>query len=197
MEDFELGAVENYLDRLEPIFKRGKERVAFELTFDQSKIKVGAERQSLFVNLSASADKIVQWRIHRAKFQKVLYNAQVGGVHAANLGELELVWGRGCRLASGNPRLGKYIREPPLQNPRPPTQHNVDAIGQWFSQTLEGFSPDDDDMAGGHFLEPLEILRQMPRDFTTGSDYAVERHGGDGFEVVGVQALACQFVRDL
>jgi hypothetical protein len=42
-------------------------------------------------------------------------------------------------------------------------------------------------------FEPLEILRQMPRDFAARANHAVQRHCGDGFEVfhVGVQASAC------
>ena len=67
MEDFELGAIENFLDRSEPIFKRGKERVAFELTFNQSEIKVGAERQRLRVNLRPAADEDVPLGDHRLR----------------------------------------------------------------------------------------------------------------------------------
>jgi len=33
------------------------------------------------------------------------------------------------------------------------------------------------------FFEPLEILRQVPRDFVPRTDNAVQRHRGDGFEM--------------
>src|SRR5947207_11481302 len=124
VDDLELGAVKNFLDRFEPIFKRGKERVAIEFTFNPREIKVGAERQRLFVNLRASANKIVQRRIHRAKFQKTFYDAQVDCGHTADFRKLKLVWGRNCGLASSNPRLAKKTGEFPLEDPRVPAQNN-------------------------------------------------------------------------
>src|SRR5205814_7544495 len=162
----------------------GKERVAFEFTFDQGEIKVGAERQRLLVNLRASANEIVQKRTHRAELQKVFYDPQIARGHTAHFRKLKLVWGRTRRLASRDPGLAKETREFPLQRPWMPTQDNVDAIWQWCAKTLEGFSSDNDHVACGHFLEPFEILRQMPRDFVSRADHPVQRHRGDSFEVL-------------
>lgn len=58
------------------------------------------------------------------------------------------------------------------------------AIGKRLANGLEGFAAHDDDVAGGHLLEPLEVLRQVPGDFVALADDAVEGHGGDGFELL-------------
>ena len=53
-----------------------------------------------------------------------------------------------------------------------PAQDNRRAIRQRFADRLECFAPHHKDLAGGHFFEPLEILRQMPWDSTARSDDA-------------------------
>ena len=58
------------------------------------------------------------------------------------------------------------------------------AIGQGSTDGFEGLAAHDDDVAGGHLLEPLEILRQVPGDFVAVADDPVEGHGGDGLEVL-------------
>ena len=127
----------------------------------------------MLVDLRAAANKIVQRRVHRAEFQKVFDDAQVDRGHAADFGKLKLVGRRRCRLTPRSPRRAEKIGKFPFQNPRMPAQNDVDAIGQRFAETLEGFSSEDDDIAFGHFLEPLEILRQMPWDLAAASDDTV------------------------
>ena len=72
-------------------------------------------------------------------------------------------------------------------------QNNRCAVGQRFANGFKRLSSHDDDVSRGHFFEPLEILRQMPRNFVPVSDHAIFAHRGYGFEIhVGVQALACR-----
>ena len=66
--------------------------------------------------------------------------------------------------------------------PRGAREHDRGAVRQRLADGLEGLAPHDDDLAGGHLLEPLEILGQMPRDAVAGANHPIERHGGDGFE---------------
>jgi predicted RNA-binding protein with RPS1 domain len=56
---------------------------------------------------------------------------------------------------------------------------------------LDALKPGEDLVALQHafdasFFEPLEILRQMPRDFAVRANHAVQRHRGNGFEVFHV-----------
>ena len=68
----------------------------------------------------------------------------------------------------------------PLRMPR---ENHVLAVRQRLAEALKRLAPHHDDVAHRHFLEPLEILRQMPRDFAARANHAVQRHRGDGFEV--------------
>jgi hypothetical protein len=52
-------------------------------------------------------------------------------------------------------------------------QDQRDASRQWFADGLESLAAHDEDVAGGDSLEPLEILRQMPRNLPLPSDHAV------------------------
>jgi hypothetical protein len=42
-------------------------------------------------------------------------------------------------------------------------------------------------MSGSHALKPAEIFRQMPRDLSRASDHSVEGHGGDCFQIIGIE----------
>src|SRR6266566_7339690 len=63
-------------------------------------------------------------------------------------------------------------------------QHNGCAVRERFADGIEGLAAHHNDVAGGHPLEPLEVVRQTPRDSVAGADYPIERHGGDGFAAV-------------
>src|ERR1035437_8666051 len=71
-------------------------------------------------------------------------------------------------------------------------QDNRFAIRQRLADGLKRFTPHDDDVAGGRLLEPLEILRQMPRDFVPRANHAVQRHGGDGVEGFHFKSGSCR-----
>jgi hypothetical protein len=61
-------------------------------------------------------------------------------------------------------------------------QDNRGAVWQRFADGIESFAAHDDDMAGGHFFEPLEIFGKVPGQIAAGPDHPVEGHRGDGFE---------------
>lgn len=61
-------------------------------------------------------------------------------------------------------------------------QNNRGAIRQRASDGFKRFSTHDQHMPGSRFLEPLEVLRQMPWDAIPGPDDTIQGHGGDGLE---------------
>src|SRR5258706_10012306 len=48
---------------------------------------------------------------------------------------------------------------------------------------MKSFTPHYEHVASGHLLEPLEILGQVPGNFPSRSNHAIERHRRDRFEV--------------
>ena len=57
MTNFEIRLIGDLLAELKAVLELRKEHVPFDHAFHQGQVKVGAERQGLFINLSASADK--------------------------------------------------------------------------------------------------------------------------------------------
>jgi len=70
----------------------------------------------------------------------------------------------------------------PKESLRITRKNDICPMRKWPPQGFECFSAHDHDLCRGHFFEPLEVLRQMPGDFSARADDAVERHRGDGFE---------------
>ena len=68
MQNLEFRRVPNFLNLNEPVFKRWEEHVALDLAFDEREVKIRTERQRLFINLRAAANKIVQGGIRGAEF---------------------------------------------------------------------------------------------------------------------------------
>src|SRR5260221_488539 len=64
-----------------------------------------------------------------------------------------------------------------------PAQNNGRAIRQRFADRFKGLAAQDNHMPGGHLFEPLEILREMPRDSAALTDHPIERHRSDGFKL--------------
>jgi hypothetical protein len=62
-------------------------------------------------------------------------------------------------------------------------EHKVETIRKRLAQTFKCFPSHHDNVSSSHFSEPLEILRQMPRNLVPVPDDAVLAHRGDGFEV--------------
>jgi hypothetical protein len=57
---------------------------------------------------------------------------------------------------------------------------DVGPVRQRATEAIEGLAAHEDELAGGEFLEPLEIFGQVPGDLVVAPDDAIERHGGDG-----------------
>src|SRR5260370_37974174 len=55
---------------------------------------------------------------------------------------------------------------------------------------MKSFAAHHQDMADGHLLEPFEILREVPGDFASRANHAIERHRGYGFEIFHGRMLA-------
>ena len=65
---------------------------------------------------------------------------------------------------------------------RMPGQDQILSVGERLAQALKCLSAHDRDVAHGHFLKPLEILRKVPWDRRPCPDNTIERHRGNGFE---------------
>jgi len=74
----------------------------------------------------------------------------------------------------------------PLRMPR---QDQILPVGQRLAQAFKRLASHDDDVAHRRFFEPLEILRQMPRDFAARANHAVQRHCNNGLEVFHEQSF--------
>src|SRR5581483_6983230 len=62
-------------------------------------------------------------------------------------------------------------------------QNDGFAVGQRPADGLKGLASHYDYLSRRHFLEPLEIFRQMPGNSAALTDHTVLGHGGNGFEV--------------
>jgi hypothetical protein len=62
-------------------------------------------------------------------------------------------------------------------------QHQIFAIGQGAAQAFKRLAAHHNDVAHRHFLEPFEILRQMPRNPVFRANNPVQRHRRNGFVV--------------
>src|SRR5215216_5248934 len=60
----------------------------------------------------------------------------------------------------------------------------VSAVGKWALKAFECLSTHDHDVTGRKFLEPFEVFGQMPGNPVPVTNDAVERHGGDGLEML-------------
>lgn len=78
------------------------------------------------------------------------------------------------------PENFRMLLDEPLRMPR---QHEVFAVGQRPAEAFKRLAPHYDHVAHGRLLEPLEILRQMPRDFAARANHTVQRHRSNGFEM--------------
>ena len=183
MQNLELRLVTDFFGQLEFIFKRREKCVPFHFAFDDRQVKVGAAGQRLLVNLRAAADEDVVREFRRVELVHRVENQNFRLFLFAQLGEMELI--RALEIAPAAPLvvLPENLRmafDEPLRMPR---QHHVLAVLQRLAEALERLAPHHDHVAHRHFLEPLEILRQMPRDFAARANHAVQRHRGDGFEM--------------
>src|SRR5260221_7745038 len=68
MDDLELRAVDNFLHRLEPVFKRREKGVALHHALDQCEVQIRATWQRLLINLRAAADEDFSLKILRVDF---------------------------------------------------------------------------------------------------------------------------------
>ena len=183
MQNLELGFVAKLLDQFKLFLERWKERITFHLAFDERQEKVGTARQSLLVDLRTAADEDVIREFRRIQFFKRIENQHFRLQLFTELGKTELVGA--LEIFSSTPFvvLPENLRmtfDEPLRMPR---QDHVLAVRQRLAEALKRLAPHHDDVAHRHFLEPLEILRQVPRDFAARANHAVQRHCSDGFEM--------------
>ena len=52
-------------------------------------------------------------------------------------------------------------------------EHHIFAAGQRVADAFEGLPPHHNDIAHGHLLKPLEVLGQIPWDFSLRANHAV------------------------
>lgn len=76
--NLEVGAFRNDLDRLEIVFKLGKEGVTGNDTLDQSQVKVGAQGQGLRVNLRSTANENIAGFSGQINLAQVRNRSQAG-----------------------------------------------------------------------------------------------------------------------
>ncbi len=55
--------------------------------------------------------------------------------------------------------------------------HKIPPVRQRAAERLVGLPAHQHGLSGGHFFEPLEVLRDMPREFPIFPDDPVEGHG--------------------
>src|ERR1051325_11316788 len=111
MQNFEFRRVADFLDEFKTIFKRREESVAFHFAFDEREVKIGAQRQRLFVNLRAAADEKFERGSGGIESQKIFNDAQIQRGRAANLRQFKLVRLLGnMRLAAADPGLAEDFR---------------------------------------------------------------------------------------
>src|SRR5688500_9885757 len=65
------------------------------------------------------------------------------------------------------------------------SEDDVRAVGQRLWQARKGLPAHQHNASRGEFLEPPEILRQMPWNLAPAPDDAVEGHRSDRFQIAG------------
>src|ERR1019366_3065065 len=87
MQNLELRLVADFFGQFKLVLERWEKGVAFHLAFHQRQIKIGTQRQGLFINLGTAGDEKFQRRTRRVQFQKILDNAQIHRGRAADFGQ--------------------------------------------------------------------------------------------------------------
>ena len=187
VDDLEFRMVVNHGHFFKLVLERRKERVAFNGSLDDREIQVRAPGKSLGVYLSAAADKNVTRKFRRIELVERVENQNVGGPFLVQKREPQLIFllDLVADVGATTPLLvlAEDFRVPSDHLPRMMREDQVGPVRQRFAQTFKRLSPHDDDISQGLFLEPLEVLRQMPRDLAGRADHTVQGHGGDGFEI--------------
>jgi hypothetical protein len=188
VHDFKFGRVPDFFHGSKLVFKLWKKGVApLDVAFHECQVKVRAARQGVLVYLRAAAHKNVVGEFPGIQPVERIGNENLSLDLFAQFRKMKLV-GALEEVAAGFAtapflELTKDFRVLLDELAGMAREHEVFAAGQGVADAFKRLSPHHDDVAHGHFLEPLKIVRQIPRDFPLRPNHAVLRHRSDGFEV--------------